>query len=233
MRKTFRWKGRISVDLFDLIGPVMIGPSSSHTAGAARIGLTARMLLGEEVRRAEIAFHGSFAATWHGHGTDRAIVGGLMGMQVDDPRIRDSLALAHEAGMELIFSTVNIRGAHPNTVRLTVSGAGGRQLMLEAASVGGGLIEIRRLDGMHVDFTGKENTLIIHHTDAPGMIAAVTSCLAARRVNIATMQVYRRKAGADAMMVLELDSAPDEGLLADIRALAEVQSAEFVKGRDA
>ena len=221
------------MDLFDLIGPVMIGPSSSHTAGAARIGLTARMLLGEEVRRAEIAFHGSFAATWHGHGTDRAIVGGLMGMQVDDPRIRDSLALARQAGMELIFSTINIRGAHPNTVRLTISGAGGRQLMLEAASVGGGLIEIRRLDGMHVDFTGKENTLIIHHTDAPGMIAAVTSCLAARRVNIATMQVYRRKAGADAMMVLELDSAPDTGLMADIRGLAEVQSAEFVKGREA
>lgn len=221
------------MDLFDLIGPVMIGPSSSHTAGAARIGLTARMLLGEEVRRAEIAFHGSFAATWHGHGTDRAIVGGLMGMQVDDPRIRDSLALAREAGMELVFSTVNIRGAHPNTVRLTIDGAHGRQLTLEAASVGGGLIEIRRLDGMHVDFTGKENTLIIHHTDAPGMIAAVSGCLAARKINIATMQVYRRRAGADAMMVLELDSAPDGALMADIRGLTAVQSAEFLKGREA
>lgn len=221
------------MDLFDLIGPVMIGPSSSHTAGAARIGLTARMLLGEDVKRAEIAFHGSFAKTFRGHGTDRAIVGGLMGMQVDDPRIRDSLSLSRQAGMALLFSTVNIRGAHPNTVRLTVTGVTGRVLTVEAASVGGGLIAIRRLDGMNVDFTGKENTLIIHHTDAPGMIAAVSTRLAAGGLNIATMQVYRRKAGADAMMVLELDSAPEEALLEDLRGLADVQSAEFLKGRDA
>lgn len=220
------------MDLFDLIGPVMIGPSSSHTAGAARIGLTARMLLGEDVKRAEIAFHGSFAKTYRGHGTDRAIVGGLMGMQVDDPRIRDSLNLSRQAGMKLIFSTVNIRGAHPNTVRLTVTGETGRVLTLEAASVGGGLISIRRLDGMNVDFTGKENTLIIHHTDAPGMIAAVSSRLAADGLNIATMQVYRRKAGADAMMVLELDSVMDDAMLDELRALADVQSAEFLKGRE-
>lgn len=221
------------VDLFDLIGPVMIGPSSSHTAGAARIGLTARMLLGQRVIRADIAFHGSFAATYQGHGTDRAIVGGLMGMQVDDPRIRNSLALAQEAGMTLNFSTVVIRGAHPNTVRLNIEGDRGAHLTIEAASIGGGLIEIRRLDGMHVDFTGRENTLMIHHMDAPGMIAAVTTYLAEKRVNIATMQVYRRRAGADAMMVLELDSAPDAELMAVIRALPDVQSAEFLKGRDA
>lgn len=220
------------MDLFDLIGPVMIGPSSSHTAGAARIGLTARMLLGEDVARAEIAFHGSFAKTWRGHGTDRAIVGGLMGMQVDDPRIRDSLVLSRQAGMALIFSTVNIRNAHPNTVRLTITGKSGRMLTLEAASVGGGLIEITRLDGMNVDFTGKENTLIIHHTDAPGMIAKVSTCLANQGLNIATMQVYRRKAGADAMMVLEMDSAPDNNVLAQLRDLADVQSAEFLKGRE-
>ncbi|MBR4081682.1 MAG: L-serine ammonia-lyase, iron-sulfur-dependent subunit beta [Clostridia bacterium] len=220
------------MDLFDLIGPVMIGPSSSHTAGAARIGLTARMLLGEDVKRAEIAFHGSFAKTFRGHGTDRAIVGGLMGMQVDDPRIRDSLSLSRQAGIQLIFSTVNIRGAHPNTVRLTLTGETGRVLTLEAASVGGGLISIRRLDGMNVDFTGKENTLIIHHTDAPGMIAAVSSRLAADGVNIATMQVYRRKAGADAMMVLELDSMMDDAMLEELRMLADVQSAEFLKGRE-
>ena len=220
------------MDLFDLIGPVMIGPSSSHTAGAARIGLTARLLLGEDVARAEIAFHGSFAKTWRGHGTDRAIVGGLMGMQVDDPRIRDSLALSRQAGMALIFSTVNIRNAHPNTVRLTITGSTGRVLTLEAASVGGGLIEITRLDGMNVDFTGKENTLIIHHTDTPGMIAKVSTCLADHGLNIATMQVYRRKAGADAMMVLEMDSAPDESVLQQLRGLTDVESAEFLKGRE-
>lgn len=219
------------MDLFDLIGPVMIGPSSSHTAGAARIGLIARMLLGEKVARADIAFHGSFAKTYRGHGTDRAVVGGLMGMQVDDPRLRDSLRLSRDEDMTLVFSTVSIRGAHPNTVRLALKGVTGRTLDMEACSVGGGAIEIRRLDGMAVDFTGKENTLIIHHTDAPGVIAAVTTVLAEHRLNIATMQVYRRKAGADAMMVLELDGVPGEDVLAHIRELDEVHGVTFLMRR--
>ena len=125
------------MDLFDLIGPVMIGPSSSHTAGAARIGLTARMLLGEDITRAEIGLHGSFAKTYRGHGTDRALVGGLMGMSVDDERLRDSLAIARDAGISIHFQHIAIRGAHPNTVRLTVTGVSGRVLEVEAASVGG------------------------------------------------------------------------------------------------
>lgn len=220
------------MDLFDLIGPVMIGPSSSHTAGAARIGLTARMLLGEDVMRAEIGFHGSFAKTYRGHGTDRAIVGGLMGWPVDDPRIRDSLSLAQQAGMTVIFSSVNIRNAHPNTVRMTITGVGGSMLTMEAASVGGGNIEVRQLNGLNVDFTGKENTLIIHQSDAPGVIAMVTGTLAEQNINIANMQVYRRKAGADAMMVLELDGVPDEAVLDWIRRSNEVQSAIFLKRRD-
>lgn len=219
------------MDLFDLIGPVMIGPSSSHTAGAARIGLTARMLLGEDVKRADIGFHGSFAKTYRGHGTDRAIVGGLMGWSVDDPRLRDSLTLAQQAGMTVVFSSVNIRGAHPNTVRMTITGVSGRMLTMEAASVGGGNIEVHKLNGLNVDFTGKEHTLIIHQTDAPGVIANVTSALAEQGVNIANMQVYRRKAGADAMMVLELDGVPEEAVLDWIRRTSEVQSATFLKRR--
>ena len=120
------------MDLFDLIGPVMIGPSSSHTAGAARIGLTARMLLNEDVKHAQIGFHGSFAKTYRGHGTDRAIVGGLMGMAVDDARLRESLELAQEIGMSVDFDVLNIRGAHPNTVRLTLTGISGKELTMEA-----------------------------------------------------------------------------------------------------
>ena len=219
------------MDLFDLIGPVMIGPSSSHTAGAARIGLTARLLLGEEVARAEIGLHGSFAKTYRGHGTDRAIVGGLMGMQVDDPRLRDSLTLAREQGMKLIFSAINLRGAHPNTVRMTVTGVTGRMLTIEAASVGGGNIEVHRLDGLNVTFTGKENTLIIHHKDTPGEIAAVTGVLARGGINIGNMSVYRRGAGADAMMVLELDGLLDEDMLAEVRAVEGIQSAIFLRRR--
>ena len=219
------------MDLFDLIGPVMIGPSSSHTAGAARIGLTARMLLGEEIVRAEIGFHGSFAKTYRGHGTDRAVVGGLMGMAVDDPRLRDSLALAQQSGMTVVFSSINIRGAHPNTVRMHITGINGSILQIEAASVGGGNIEVHKLNWLNVDFTGKENTLIIHQSDAPGVIAAVTGALAGQGLNIANMQVYRRKAGADAMMVLELDGVPEDAVLEKIRAANAVQSATFLKRR--
>ncbi len=219
------------MDLFDLIGPVMIGPSSSHTAGAARIGLTARMLLGEDVVSADIGFHGSFAKTYRGHGTDRAIVGGLMGMQVDDLRLRNSIELAAGAGLRLNFATMNIRGAHPNTVRLTVRGVSGRQLTMEAASVGGGNIEVHRLDGMNVSFTGKEHTLIIHHDDVPGKVAAVSGIMARRKINIGNMSVYRRGAGADAMMVFELDNVLDEETLMEIRGIEGVQSATFLKRR--
>lgn len=219
------------MDLFDLIGPVMIGPSSSHTAGAARIGLTARMLLGEDVSRAEIGFHGSFAKTYRGHGTDRAIVGGLMGMAVDDPSIRDSLSLAQQAGITIVFSAVNIRGAHPNTVRMTVTGVSGKILMIEAASVGGGNIEVHRLNGLNVDFTGKEHTLIIHQSDAPGVIAAVSGALAGQGINIANMQVYRRKAGGDAMMVMELDGEPDCSVFDQMYAHSAVKNVTFLRRR--
>ena len=221
------------MDLFDLIGPVMVGPSSSHTAGAARIGLTARLLLGEEVVKADIALHGSFAKTYHGHGTDRAVVGGLMGMAVDDLRLRDSLELAKEQGLEVTIRQVNLRRAHPNTVRLEITGVTGRTLTMEAASVGGGNIEIHRLDGLRVDFTGKENTLIVHHTDLPGVIARVTGSIAQCGINIAGMQVFRREAGKEAIMVLELDGMPDEIELETISNIGHVQRCTFLKGRTA
>lgn len=219
------------MDLFDLIGPVMIGPSSSHTAGAARIGLTARFLMGEDVVRAHIDLHGSFSKTYRGHGTDRALVGGLMGMSVDDERLRDSLELAHQAGMIIHFERTVIRGAHPNTVRLEIIGVSGRVLTMEAASVGGGNIEIHSLNGMGVNFTGKENTLIIQHSDTPGAIAKVTSVIAGHGINIANMQCFRRKAGGDAIMVLELDGVPEDTLLQQMRDMQDVQGCTFLKRR--
>ena len=221
------------MDLFELIGPVMVGPSSSHTAGAARIGLTARMLLGERVTYADVRFHGSFAKTYHGHGTDRAIVGGLMGMAVDDLRLRDSLEIAKEQGLTVDFRPVTIRGAHPNTVRLDLTGVTGRRLTMEAASVGGGEIEITRLDGLRVGFSGMENTLIVHHTDMPGVIARVTGAIAKLGINIAGMQVFRREAGAEAIMVLELDSALEDGQMESIESIDHVQRCTFLKRRTA
>lgn len=219
------------MDLFDLIGPVMIGPSSSHTAGAARIGLTARRLMGEDLIRADIGLHGSFAKTYRGHGTDRALVGGLMGMDVDDERLRDSLAIARDAGLVIHFQHMNIRGAHPNTVRLTVTGVSGRVLEVEAASVGGGNIEVHKIDGLGVNFTGKENTIIIRHMDTPGAIAAVTGALARKNVNIANVQGYRRQQGGDAMIVMELDGVPDQEVLDTINSLPGVQGSTFLARR--
>ncbi len=219
------------MDLFDLIGPVMIGPSSSHTAGAARIGLTARMLLGEELTRAEIGLHGSFAKTHRGHGTDRAIVGGLMGMHVDDERLRNSLSIARDAGISVHFHLVNIRGAHPNTVRLKVTGVSGRVLEIEAASVGGGNIEVHKIDGLSVNFTGKENTLIIRHTDVTGAIASITGALAQNHVNIANMQAYRRQQGGEAMIVMELDGVPNQASLDTINSMSVVHGSTFLARR--
>src|SRR5699024_9190361 len=164
--------------LFDVLGPVMIGPSSSHTAGAARIGRTARQLLGEAPVRADSGLYGSFATTGRGHGTDRAIVAGLLDMKPDDPRLPDSFALAEEAGLEVVIHSVELRAAHPNTAVLTLEGKR-RKLSLTAASVGGGRIRVTSIDGVSADFGGDANTLIIHNEATPGCIAEVTRALAA------------------------------------------------------
>lgn len=192
--------------LFDVLGPVMIGPSSSHTAGAARIGYTAQKLLGEVPARADIGLYGSFATTGRGHGTDRALVAGLLGMRPDDPRLPDSFAAAGQAGMEFHIHPVELRSAHPNTAVLQLEGHSGRKLALTAASVGGGRIRVTEIDGVPADFGGDSNTLIIHNEDTPGCIAEVTVSLALRRINIASMQVFRAAPGTYAVMVLECDS---------------------------
>ena len=192
--------------LFDVLGPVMIGPSSSHTAGAAKIGYTAQKLLGELPAEADIGLYGSFATTGKGHGTDRALVAGLLGLRPDDPRLPDSFALAQKAGMKFIIHPVELRTAHPNTTVLTLKSRSGRTLTLKAASVGGGRIRVTEIDGVPADFGGDSNTLIIHNEDTPGCIAEVTTCLAMRRINIASMQVFRASTGGSAVMVLECDS---------------------------
>ena len=193
------------MDIFDILGPVMVGPSSSHTAGAARIGAMARTLLGEEVADAKLHLYGSFAETGKGHGTDRALVAGLLGMKPDDLRIPGSFAIAAEQGLTFTFENVQMRNAHPNTARLKLTGANGRALDIVAESVGGGRIRIRSIDGIETNFSGEHNTLIVHNQDTPGHVAAVTAALMQRHVNIATMQLYRSEQGGYAVMILECD----------------------------
>ena len=165
------------INIFDMMGPVMVGPSSSHTAGAARIGNMGRTLLGEEVARADIGLHGSFAETGFGHGTDRALLAGLLGMKPDDIRIPDSFALAVEQGLAFTFDKTELKEAHPNTAILQLSTAGGRELEVQASSLGGGRIMVNKLDGINVNFNGDSPTLIVHNLDQPGHVAEVTSML--------------------------------------------------------
>lgn len=205
--------------LFDILGPVMVGPSSSHTAGAVRIGLTARKLLGDRPVHADISLHGSFALTGHGHGTDCALIAGLLGMQPDDLRIPGSFAVAAEQGLTFSFRNVQLRNAHPNTARLQLTGAKGRTLDIVAESIGGGRIRIRSIDGIETNFSGEHNTLIVHNQDTPGHVAAVTTCLSGHGVNIATMQLYRSAAGGYAVMVLECDEPIPDEIAGELRTL--------------
>jgi L-serine dehydratase len=204
------------MDIFDIMGPVMVGPSSSHTAGAVRIGYITRKLLGEKPTQAELLLHGSFAATGRGHGTDRALVAGLLGMKPDDERIPQSFEIAERERLKVSVGTVVLRNVHPNTVMLKVKGTSGRELEVVASSLGGGRIKICRLDGIETNFSGDCPTLIVHNMDQPGHVAEVTFLLARYNVNIATMQLYRNVRGGYAVMVLECDqpipAAPLESL---------------------
>jgi len=190
--------------VFDIVGPVMIGPSSSHTAGAVRLGALTRAIFGDEVRSAKIRLHGSFASTGHGHGTDLALVAGLLGMAPDDPRIPDAFALAREAGLEVSFDSADLGEVHPNTAEFELTGIG-RTMCVRGSSLGGGDVVVSMIDGFEVEADGELPLLIVEHTDRPGEIAAVSSLLAQNGTNIAEMRVSRERRGARALMLIETD----------------------------
>lgn len=221
------------LDIFEILGPIMVGPSSSHTAGAVRIGNMARSLLGGEPKTAEIGLHGSFAETGPGHGTDRALVAGLLGMKPDDLRIPRSFELAKKAGLAVSFRTVELKEAHPNTAVLTVSDGTGRTLELQAASTGGGRIRVDGLDGIHVNFTGIFNTLVIRSVDVPGKLAEVTWILEHGNVNIANMNLWRAKRGGSVLMVIETDEKVPLRVRTLIGELADVTGVTYYEKEDA
>lgn len=192
--------------IFDIIGPVMIGPSSSHTAGAARIGKIVRSIFGEQPDTVDIYLYESFAKTYRGHGTDIALVGGLLDMEPDDERLADSLKIAHEQNMEVLFVPLKEKAEHPNSVRLLVS-KGERKLSVTGISIGGGNIQISELNGFKISLTMGTPTFIIVHQDVPGMIAKVTNLLSDTNINIGTMTVTRESKGEKAIMIIEIDHA--------------------------
>lgn len=216
------------MNVFDIIGPVMIGPSSSHTAGAARIGYVARRILAQRPVRAEIGLSGSFARTCRGHGTDRALIAGILGMKPDDQRLPHSLDLAREQGLSYSFSTAKLPKRHPNTALVRLAGAGGGAVEVEGASVGGGNILITRLNGMESAFTGQHDTLIIPHRDTHGVIATVTQALALYGVNIGNFKLTRPVKGSVAIMTIEVDGGITKELVALLRSQPNVANVVYL-----
>ncbi|MBM7866874.1 L-serine ammonia-lyase, iron-sulfur-dependent, subunit beta [Heliobacterium gestii] len=218
------------MNIFDVIGPVMIGPSSSHTAGAVRLGNVARLILGEAVMEARIGLHGSFAETHRGHGTDRALVAGLLGWATDDLRIPNSFEFAETAGLAVTFSDINLGElAHPNSVRFNLIGQAGTRSDVTGASIGGGRVQVTRVDDFPVELTGDFATLLVTHHDQPGVISLVTAVLGQQGINIAQMRVSREQKGARALMVLETDQTVTDEALRAIAALPPVERARRIQ----
>ena len=211
------------VSLLDIIGPVMVGPSSSHTAGACRIGLLARCLVGGTPERARIELHGSFARTGEGHGTDKAIVGGLMGFRPDDERLRTALEIAEREGLDYRFEKTTIADdAHPNTARITLH-RGSRESVILGSSLGAGRVLISEIDGYPVEVTGNYHTIVLVAEDVRGSVARIAGLLSDHGINIATLRLTRKKRGGDAFMVIEVDDAPSEAVRDAVRALPWVR----------
>ena len=201
------------MNIFDIMGPVMVGPSSSHTAGAVKIGYISRKLLGERPIKARILLYGSFLTTGKGHGTRKAIAAGLMGMKPDDIRIPNAMNIAAQQGFEIEFGEAVLKDAHPNTAQLFLEGESRRTLEVIGQSIGGSRINIAEIDGIDTNFSGDYPTLVVHNQDQPGHVSEVTSMLAHKGVNIATMQLYRASRGGEAVMVIECDQEiPNEGI---------------------
>lgn len=213
------------VSLLDIIGPVMVGPSSSHTAGACRIGLLARCLVGGTPERARIELHGSFARTGEGHGTDKAIVGGLLGFRPDDDRLRTALEIAERDGLDYRFEKTTLGedvDVHPNTARISVE-RGDRNAVMVGSSLGAGRILVTEIDGYPVEVSGNYHTIVLVAEDVRGSIARIAGLLAEHGLNIATLRLTRKKRGGDAFMVIEIDEQPDESVRDAIRALPWVR----------
>jgi L-serine dehydratase len=213
------------VSLLDIIGPVMVGPSSSHTAGACRLGLLARCLVGGTPETARIQLHGSFARTGEGHGTDKAIVAGLMGFAPDDDRIRTALEIADREGLDYKFEKTTLgeeADVHPNTARITIH-RGERSATMVGSSLGAGRVLVTEIDGYPVEVTGNYNTVVLVAEDVKGSVARIATLLAEDNINIATLKLTRKARGGDAFMAIEVDEPPSTVLRDRIRELPWVK----------
>jgi L-serine dehydratase len=215
------------VSILDVMGPVMVGPSSSHTAGTARLGRVARELLNEDPVDVHFYLHPPLAATYRGHGSDFALVGGAIGLNVDDPRIPEAIRIAEQMGVEIAFSEEDLGEVHPNTVRIVVRG-NSREAEIVGSSVGGGVIEVFRLNGFQTRFKGDSPTLLLFYRDRPGMISEATQVIAEEGINIASLYCSRKQRGKDAFMQIDVDSPISEAALKRICSLEDVSDARYL-----
>lgn len=221
------------MNVFDIMGPIMVGPSSSHTAGAVKIGYTARKLMREDIKEAKIYLHGSFLLTGKGHGTDRALIAGLLGMMPDDERIPDSFSYAKARGMDYTFEGIELRDAHPNSVLLKLVGISGNRMEIVASSIGGGSIVINQIDGVEADITAAYPTLVIRNVDKPGHVSMVTSLISKYSINIATMKIQRDKRGGNAVMIIECDQEVPSEVLEMLSGVEGVKKVTYINAVEA
>ena len=217
-----------SYSLFDIVGPIMIGPSSSHTAGAARLGKIASIIAGEGIEKVDFYLHGSFGKTYKGHGTDKALVAGILGMEPWDDDLKESFNLADKKGLIYNFIEEDLGDVHPNTVKFNIIKKDGKIFEVIGSSVGGGNIKIISVDGLNIDITGDYPTIIINHIDNPGAISRVTALLYNDHINIAFLKVFRAGRGSKATMIIETDSNVSRQLIENIQNTKDILSVKYI-----
>jgi L-serine dehydratase len=215
------------VSILDVMGPVMVGPSSSHTAGTARLGRVAREILDEDPLAVHFYLHPPLAATYRGHGSDFALVGGSIGLSVDDPRIPEAIRIAEQMGVDITFSEEDLGDVHPNTVRIEIRGKT-REAEISGSSIGGGVIEVFKINGFQTRFKGDSPTLLLFYRDRPGMISEVTGIIAEEGINIASLSCSRKQRGKDAFMQIDVDSPLSREAIRKLCGLADVADARYL-----
>mgnify|MGYP004597735659 FL=1 len=216
------------MNIFEILGPVMVGPSSSHTAGAVRIGYVCRKLMGEKIVTADIGLYGSFLLTGKGHGTPQAIVAGLLGMTPDDAKIPNSFEIAKAQGLKFTIGEAKLKEAHPNSVLLKLTGESGKELEVIGESLGGSIINIAQIDGLPANISGDYPTLIASNMDVPGMVAKVSKVLFNAKINIAQMHLYRASRGKNSVLIAECDQEIEDKTLNDIRDLDGIMKVSYL-----
>lgn len=213
-----------NMGIFDVLGPIMIGPSSSHTAGAARLGKIAKTIVNKPIKEVTFLLHGSFKETYKGHGTDRALVAGILGMQPNDWKLKDSMDIAKEQGISLKFLPCDLGQAHPNTVKFLITDCDDAEWEIAGSSIGGGMVEINEINGNKVKITGQNPTIITSHDDVPGTVSKISTLLYTHKINIASMNLIRSQKGKDATMTLEIDNTATENIVKQLVALEGVNN---------